>query len=460
MPTKKTAKTKERREPGVYLREDGTPRYEVKVRWKNRATGKTEGLHTKLFTFDPKAKPSDTTSRKNALDSANLYSIQERSSLRLHGKPRSALPSAWTLGALLERELEEVKAEEKKLAEHGKKLPKASQQRRAYARMMLGKASEKASQNRGFPDLCALNLREVKPEHFSGKPTSLASLLKDRHGNPAGGESVRKVIGFLSQLFKRASRAWGIECANPCADWKALELPSPERGRERTLDAKEWEAVQKALGRTHEDTRTAIYLARFTACRRGEVVALDWPDLSLDDPEQAIALLRNTKQKHKHKEGTRPKNREVPLPVFVAEKLKALHEAKGCPTRGPVFVGNEGERLAPDSISQAWSRACARAGVADARLHDLRHTRITEVGSLLNNPLQVAVITGHDDLNTLKRYFNAKARELVALLNAKEQRGEVVITDAYKTAVQALGKLTEAERLKALVEATNKAKQQ
>lgn len=454
--TKKTTakKTTERREKGVYLRTDGNPRYELRVRWKDRDTGKTTGLETIRFTFDPKAKPSDTTSRRNALDSANKRAIEERSSLRLYGKPRSALPSAWTLGALLERLLEELDAEEKKLSAQKQKLPKSAQQKRACARMVLGKASEHASQNRGFPDMCKLNLRDVKPEHFSGTPSSIAARLKDRHGNPAGGESVRKVIGFFSQLFQHARSAWGIECANPCADWNALSLPPTGRGRDRTLSTQEWEKVQDALGRTTDDTRTAIYTARFTACRRGEVVALDWPDLSLDDPQQATALLRDTKQKHKHKPGAKPKNREVPLPAFVAEKLIELREKRGNPSRGPVFIGNEGERLKSDSLSQAWSRACARAGVSDAKLHDLRHTRITELGTLLNNPLQVSLISGHDDMNTLRRYFNAKAIELVALLNAKEARGEVASGDAYKTAVQALAKLTLAERLKAVAEAT------
>ncbi len=318
--------------------------------------------------------------------------------------------------------------------------------------MILGRASKGASKNQGFPDLCALRLNELTPAHFGGAPTSLASRLKDRHGEPAGGESVRKVIGFLSQLFQRASSAWEIACVNPLEKWSALNLPPVPDGRDRTLDAEEWQRVQDALGRTTEATRGAIYTARFSACRRGEVVALDWPDLSLADPQKATAKLRNTKQKHKHKEGTKPKDREIPLPPFVAERLRALWESSGRPTRGPVFIGNNSERLRADSISQAWARACERAGVEDARLHDLRHTRVTELGNLLN-ALQVSAISGHKDLNTLKRYFNARAVELAKLLNAKEKSGEDD-SDAFKTAVHALSKLTEIERLQALVEAS------
>ncbi|QWT20792.1 site-specific integrase [Bacillus sp. NP157] len=450
----------ERREPGVYLREDGSVRYEVKIRWKG-ADGKTTGLPTTVFPFDPKARPSDPTSRKNALDSANLFAIQERSALRLYRKPRAQLSGAWTLGQLLHRVIDEVEAEKKALAADGKKLGKSGQQRLAYARMLTGQASSQTSKNKGFPDLCALNLRKLKPEHFGGARNSLASRLLGRDGKQAPAESIRRVIGFLSQTFQHARKHWEIDCVNPLEKWKALDLPPTGQGRERTLTAIEWTHIQEALADALPTTRAAVYTARFSAARRGEVVKLDWSDLKLEDPDKATALLRDTKSRHKNRAGVAPRNRTIPLPPHLAHLLLDLRaERGGKHAKGAVFTGDTGQRLAPDSITQAWARACRRAGVEGARLHDLRHTRITELGHALKNPLQVAAISGHDDLGVLKRYFNATAEDLATVLNRLEgERAAATRIEpgtAYSTAVDALAALPEQEALMALMEATRR----
>jgi integrase len=451
----------ERRERGVYLREDGNLRFEVKIRYKD-SNGDTASLGTTVFPFDPKAKPSDPMSRRNALDSANVFAIKERAALVMHRKPRAQLAGAWTLGQLLYRVIDEVEAERKTLAALGKKPGKSSQQRLAYARMLTGQAGSQASKNsKGFPDLCAMNLRELKPEHFGGSRNSLASRLLGRDGKPAPAESIRRVIGFLSQTFQHARKQWEIDCTNPLEKWKALDLPPTGEGRKRKLSPAEWTLIQTALEDTLPTTRAAVYTARFSAARRGEVANLDWSDLKIDDPEKATALLRDTKSRHKNRVGVAPRNRDIPLPAQLATLLRSLRDAQGGKhAKGAVFIGEGGERLAPDSITQAWSRACRRAGVEGARLHDLRHTRITELGHMLKNPLEVAAISGHDDLGVLKRYFNATAAELAEVLNRLEGQRDAVARvepgNAYSIAVEALAALPEKEALMALMESNRR----
>jgi hypothetical protein len=94
------------------------------------------------------------------------------------------------------------------------------------------------------------------------------------------------------------------------------------------------------------------------------------------------------------------------------------------------------------------------------RFHDIRHTRITELGHALKNPLQVAAISGHDDLGVLKRYFNATAEDLATVLNRLEGERDAVTriepgTD-YSVAVDALAALPEQEALMAFMEATRR----
>lgn len=111
-----------------------------------------------------------------------------------------------------------------------------------------------------------------------------------------------------------------------------------------------------------------------------------------------------------------------------------------------------------DSVTNTWAKGCEKAGVKGARLHDLRHTRITETGNALNNPLQVAKIARHDDHRMVGRYFNPSAQELGEALAKSEREKKKPTKPSPKTgtvadAVEALRGLTAEQKLAALQQA-------
>ena len=61
-----------------------------------------------------------------------------------------------------------------------------------------------------------------------------------------------------------------------------------------------------------------------------------------------------------------------------------------------------------------FKRARDRAGIADLRFHDLRHTATTRLFERGLGIMEVASITGHEDLRMLKRYTHIKPEPLVA----------------------------------------------
>jgi integrase len=68
--------------------------------------------------------------------------------------------------------------------------------------------------------------------------------------------------------------------------------------------------------------------------------------------------------------------------------------------------------LRPDSVTQAFARACDRIGIHDVRLHDLRHeatSRLFEAGWSIP---EVAAVTGHSDWESLKRYTQLRPDDL------------------------------------------------
>jgi integrase len=57
-----------------------------------------------------------------------------------------------------------------------------------------------------------------------------------------------------------------------------------------------------------------------------------------------------------------------------------------------------------------------RTGIKNLRLHDLRHEATTRFFELGLNIMEVSAITGHKDLQMLKRYTHLKAEDLALKL--------------------------------------------
>ena len=69
--------------------------------------------------------------------------------------------------------------------------------------------------------------------------------------------------------------------------------------------------------------------------------------------------------------------------------------------------------LRPESISQAFERACLRAGIEDLHFHDLRHEAISRLFEKGLNVMEVSTISGHKTVQMLKRYTHLRIEDLV-----------------------------------------------
>lgn len=59
-----------------------------------------------------------------------------------------------------------------------------------------------------------------------------------------------------------------------------------------------------------------------------------------------------------------------------------------------------------------------RAGLPHLHLHDLRHEATSRLAERDWNILELAAVTGHQDLNTLKRYTNLRAVDLAKKMDS------------------------------------------
>ncbi len=115
---------------------------------------------------------------------------------------------------------------------------------------------------------------------------------------------------------------------------------------------------------------TLIGMLAVTGLRSSEAVALDDPDVDLD---QGVLTIRETKFR---------KSRLVPLHPSARDALRRYRRDRDhlfrCRMTKAFLVGEEGRRLHQDSIERTFRAICRRAGIGRAdrpppRLHDFRH---------------------------------------------------------------------------------------
>lgn len=219
---------------------------------------------------------------------------------------------------------------------------------------------------------------------------------RDQRLATVGAATVIRDLALLSSVINHARREWGAAAPNPCA---LVRRPRAPAGRSRLLTSDEQARLLDELaprGRRNPLMLPLVLLALETAMRRGELLALQWKHVNLD---QRVAQLEITKNGHA---------RAVPLSSRAVEVLAALKTRHTADSR--VFP------IDAAAVHAAFRKACVRAGVEDLHFHDLRHCAATRMADKLSNVLELAAVTGHRTIQMLKRYYHPSATALAAKL--------------------------------------------
>lgn len=196
-------------------------------------------------------------------------------------------------------------------------------------------------------------------------------------------------LSLLSKVLKIANQEWGVPFPKGIPSVRKPKRPS---GRDRRLQDGEYERLLDALSESPVVGQIVV-LAVETAMRRGELVKIKWAHINfasrtLHIPETKTGVPR-----------------DVPLSERALALLEQLEHSSD-----KVFD------IQPDSVSQAFERACKRAGIEGLRFHDLRHEATSRLFEKGLNTMEVATITGHKTLEMLNRYTHLRAVDLVARL--------------------------------------------
>lgn len=204
--------------------------------------------------------------------------------------------------------------------------------------------------------------------------------------------SVVKELNVLKHLLGVALE-WELVSVNVARGVKPPRVPA---GRVRYLQASELGAV---LAACPEWLQQIAGLLAFTGMRRSEVLGLRWLDV---DRKGERIMLPQTKNGD---------GRIVWLNKLACQVLDSIPK-NGASSTDLVFPPSE--TVSPENVSLAFLRACRKVGIADFRLHDLRHTAASWLRMSGADLQDVAELLGHRDLRMTKRYSHLSPAHLSA----------------------------------------------
>jgi integrase len=236
-------------------------------------------------------------------------------------------------------------------------------------------------------------LNVILREPFVDKPLLAitrddVSSYRDRLELTYKSSTVNHHLNYISRVYNTARFEWGLKLENPVT---GMRRPRPDAPRERRLSADEFELLMRELGNYRNPyIKPMVKFALSTAMRRGEILAMQWVDVNLEDEIIRITAAKNGRV------------RRIPILPDAREVLQ--HQKDRNCTR-PFPITEESARL-------AWQRAVHRAGLEDLHFHDLRHEAISGFFELGLSLAQVRAISGHKDHRMLLRYTHIKPQEL------------------------------------------------
>jgi integrase len=263
-----------------------------------------------------------------------------------------------------------------------------------------------------YEEIIRLHLGPGVGHHLLEKlsPQHLQAFYKKKLDEGLSPTTVVNLHNVLHKALETAVR-WNLIARNPC------NLVSPPRRKRFEIQPLNIQQIHQLLAAARGHRLEALFiLALATGMRRGELLALKWQDLDL---EQGILQVRRiltripSKLPGKGFEESEPKTdkgrRSIVIPPFVVEALKQhrirqleakLKAGQGWQDHDYVFCTSIGTHLNPTKdVLNVLKSLLAKAGLPDIRFHDLRHSSATLLLSMKVHPKIVQEILGHSQIS-------------------------------------------------------------
>ena len=261
--------------------------------------------------------------------------------------------------------------------------------------------------NHLLPALGDVNVEEMTHELIESFAIRLLRG-EGKNGKPLAPRTVSDILCVLRSILRFARRAGAVI---PC-DGSSVRIRRPAVDI-RVLTRQEQDILCDYIYSNMSLKNAGLLLSLFAGLRVGELCALRWEDIALDEK---LIYVRHTMHRIQNLEPEGPRtrvvvttpksatsNRMIPLPEDLAELLKELPGQH----RGYFLSGREDVYLEPRCMQYHFGRTLERCGISYANYHALRHTFATRCVELGFDVKCLSELLGHSTVTmTMDRYVH------------------------------------------------------
>ncbi len=252
-----------------------------------------------------------------------------------------------------------------------------------------------------LPHIGHVKLTKLTGEHLQKMYTTLS---KDHKAS-----TLHVLHTVLKAAFKDAIR-WRRLTRNPC---DVADAPTAQHEERPILNADQCKQLLKAAQGT--DIECFLIMALTTGMRRGEMLALRWADIDMEQKflsiQRTASFLNSTTTGKYGVVETSPKTqaskRFIRLTDFLLSTLKAhkkkqlemrLQAGQRWANKDLVFCNNQGEHFAVHLLTAHYRKLLKDCGLPHLHIHDLRHCAATLLASMSVPAKVIQEILGHSSI--------------------------------------------------------------
>jgi integrase len=264
-----------------------------------------------------------------------------------------------------------------------------------------------------IPALGTARLTKLRPEQISEMYSE--ALAGGRHDGKDGGLSPRTVHHIHVVLKQALAQAcvWRAIPYNPAA---LVKPPKVQRKEMKTIDTEHTAKMINAARGT--SIFIPVLLCALCGMRRGEVLALRWRSIDLDNGQlSVVASASRSDGKTIEKETKSGKGRLIALPAIVVIELRRYRtqQAEQLLKLGirltddhHIFAKEDGTPYWYGALSRGFKRFMQEHQLPQIRLHDLRHSHATHLLQAGVHPKIAQERLGHSSIAiTMDTYSHA-----------------------------------------------------
>lgn len=226
-----------------------------------------------------------------------------------------------------------------------------------------------------LPYFDKIPLKDLSSRHLDAFTNSL--LTKGKNGNPLSSKTVKDILLILKNVFKFIQTEYNINININ------IVYPHNPKKESRILTKAEFINLNNVLLQDIDPCKFGVLIAMATGIRIGELCALKWSNINLDED---YLYIEKTMQRIKNLEGNGPKTiiieqspksatsiRKIPIPKNLIPLFKKFKQNDDC----YLLTGKPDKFIEPRALEKKFKRYIKLAEIESANFHMLRHTFAT-----------------------------------------------------------------------------------